>query len=190
MILALLIGFVIGSVPTADWLARLTGVSLRQEGSGNPGANNAFRLGGVGLAIPVLLVEVAKGVAAVWVGAEAAGSAGAALGGIGATAANIYNPWFKGRGGKGLAITAGALAAAWPLWLPIAVVTIGAGLAYFRRTGPAALVALGVVCAVALVGLARPLGSGWLIPDPGWAAAVALGATLLILPKQIGDARR
>jgi hypothetical protein len=42
---AVLLGYLLGSIPTANGLARLRGVDLRKAGSGNPGVNNARRLG-------------------------------------------------------------------------------------------------------------------------------------------------
>jgi glycerol-3-phosphate acyltransferase PlsY len=63
-----LVGYLIGSVPTALWLGKLWGVDLRRGGTGNPGANNARRLGGNTLALLVLIVEITKGLLAVVVG--------------------------------------------------------------------------------------------------------------------------
>ena len=66
--LAAITGYLIGSVPTAVWLGKLWGVDLRRGGTGNPGANNARRLGGLPLAFLVLVVEMAKGMTAVAAG--------------------------------------------------------------------------------------------------------------------------
>lgn len=57
--LALIAGYPIGSIPTANAIAGLFGIDLRSEGSGNPGANNARHLGGPGLSIAILSVEAA-----------------------------------------------------------------------------------------------------------------------------------
>lgn len=59
-LLGLMTGYLIGSLPTADWLGRAAGVDLRRDGSGNPGANNARTLGGLGLGVRVLAMEVTK----------------------------------------------------------------------------------------------------------------------------------
>lgn len=53
-----------------------------------PGTKNALRLGGPALAAAVLLVEVSKGVVALWLGTMLAGQAGA-VAGIGATLGNV-----------------------------------------------------------------------------------------------------
>ena len=75
ILLAALAGYAIGSVPTAVWLGRLWRVDLLRDGSGNPGANNARRLGGHTLAILILIIEVAKGLTAVVVGLAMGGEA-------------------------------------------------------------------------------------------------------------------
>ncbi len=59
--LAALVGYLIGSMPTANVLAGLWGIDLRTSGSHNPGANNARRLGGPILALLVFVVEIGKG---------------------------------------------------------------------------------------------------------------------------------
>ena len=185
---ALLLGILVGGLPTADWLASSRGIDLRSRGSGNPGTNNALRTGGPTLAAAVLAAERAKGAAAVAAGQALAGVAGAALGGIGATAANVYNPWRRFRGGKGLALTAGTLALAWPAGLLVLVAVIGVGVAIFRRSGPAALVAL--ACYIGLATLGRSALGGGLVDHPGWVVAMAVGQCAAMAPKHVADALR
>ena len=186
----LLTGMVVGSLPSADLLARVWGVDLRTGGTGNPGANNALRLGGRKLAAAVVTAEFAKGVLAVWLGRQLGEDAGGALAAVGATAGNVYNPWFRFRGGKGLAITGGILAAAWPPMLAALVVVIAVSLAAFRRSGPAALLTLGVYVAGAVVGLVVDLPVGWGITSPGWLAIMAIGSTAIMTPKHLVDTLR
>lgn len=183
---ALVVGYLVGSAPTADWLARRRGIDLRSTGSGNPGTNNALRTGGPRLAAAVLVVELAKGAAAVWAGHYLGGAAGAALATTAATAANVYNPWFRLRGGKGLAITGGTLAVAWPSALLVLVAVIGLGVALLRRSGPAALLTLAGYVALAAWG---PLGGG-LVDEPGWLMAMAVGQSALMAPKHLADTFR
>ncbi|MEQ1549059.1 MAG: glycerol-3-phosphate acyltransferase, partial [Chakrabartia sp.] len=64
--LALLIGYALGSVPFGLILTRVMGAGdLRQIGSGNIGATNVLRTGRKGLAAATLLLDMAKGAAAV-----------------------------------------------------------------------------------------------------------------------------
>ena len=65
---AAVIGFLIGTIPTATMIARRLGVDLLGGGSKNPGANNALRLGGRRLGAIVLGIEIAKGAAAFIIG--------------------------------------------------------------------------------------------------------------------------
>ena len=63
---ALLLGYLLGSIPFGMLLTRLTGAGdLRKIGSGNIGATNVLRTGRTGLAAATLLLDMAKGTAAV-----------------------------------------------------------------------------------------------------------------------------
>lgn len=187
MIWALSLGVAVGSLPSAPLLARLRGADLMRSGSANPGANNALRLGGPWLAAAVLMVEVGKGVLAVWAGSRIDGSAGAALAGAGATLGNVYNPWLGFRGGKGLAITGGTVLAAWPLLGALLLAVIAAAVGRLRRSGPASLLTLAIylLAAIATVGLT---GAGrWLVDDGRWMAAMAALGTAAMAPKHLAD---
>lgn len=134
--------YLIGSVPTASLLARLAGIDLRREGSGNPGANNALRTGGPMLAVSVLAVEAAKGCAAVWTADSVADEWGVVVGGVAAVAGNVFNVWHGFSGGKGLGISLGVLFAAWPWVLPLLISLIVLAAIITRSAGLAALTAL------------------------------------------------
>ena len=191
ILVALLAGYVVGSIPSAELLGRMWGVDLRRGGSGNPGANNARRLGGMGLATVVLLVEMAKGVAAVLMGLALAGSWGAVLAGLGAIAGNVYNVWYRFQGGKGLGITAGVVLAMWPAaFLPI-IVVIGIAALITRSTGKGALVAMAALNLFALlwVLLQIPQGPWGIVPGIGY-LVLSVGATLILFRKHLEDAIR
>ncbi|HEX2155093.1 MAG TPA: glycerol-3-phosphate acyltransferase [Acidimicrobiia bacterium] len=188
--LAFLLGVLIGSLPTAGWLARLRGIDLRQAGTANPGTNNALQLGGPVLAASVLAVEIAKGAAAVWLGQRLGADSGAALAGVGATVGNVYNPWYGFRGGKGLAITGGTILAAWPLLVPVLALVIGVSVAVMRRSGPAALITLFAYLGAALVGLEVTLPGRGVIDDAVWAVVLAAGQSAVMAPKHLTDTLR
>lgn len=181
IVVALLIGFLIGGAPTADWLARRVGFDLRGAGSGNPGANNALRLGGRRLALQVLTVEVLKGVACAVLGGLLAGAPGMVLAGTGAVAGNVFNPYRRLQGGQGLAIAAGVLFAAIPAAGLAGVATIGLAVWVLRRSAPAALVALTVVVLFAAWLPATP----WGVTDPSQAVLLALSILVIVGPKQV-----
>lgn len=148
--LALLGGYLLGSIPFGIVLTRLAGAGdLRAIGSGNIGATNVLRTGRKGLAALTLILDMAKGAAAVLI----AGTLDPALGilaGMGAFLGHLYPLWLRFRGGKGVATLLGiALALHWPSGLAFAIVWIGA-MALTRYSsvgGMAAVVVLPVAAA-------------------------------------------
>lgn len=123
---ALLIGYLLGSIPFGVILTRLGGAGdLRAIGSGNIGATNVLRTGRKGLAAATLLLDMLKGVVAVllvaWAfpGDEPLAAAGAFIG-------HCYPVWLRFRGGKGVATLMGiVLALHWPSGVVYAVVWLG-----------------------------------------------------------------
>ncbi|MGA2822960.1 MAG: glycerol-3-phosphate 1-O-acyltransferase PlsY [Bacteroidales bacterium] len=68
LILEILLAYIIGSIPSAVWVGKLFySTDVRQHGSGNAGATNVIRVLGYKAGIPVLLIDVFKGWAAVQV---------------------------------------------------------------------------------------------------------------------------
>ncbi|ODP35992.1 glycerol-3-phosphate 1-O-acyltransferase PlsY [Sphingomonas turrisvirgatae] len=123
--LALLLGYLLGSIPFGVLLTRWGGAGdLRSVGSGNIGATNVLRTGRKGLAAATLLLDLAKGAAAVLI-AEAMWPGTAPLAAAGAFFGHCYPVWLRFRGGKGVATLMGiALALHWPVGLVYAVVWI------------------------------------------------------------------
>jgi glycerol-3-phosphate acyltransferase PlsY len=131
LLLALAVGYLLGSIPFGVVLTRLTGAGdLRRIGSGNIGATNVLRTGKKGLAAATLLGDMLKGTVAVlmarWLGPDAALAAG-----LGAFLGHLFPVWLGFRGGKGVATYLGVLLGlAWPaalafaaIWLAVAFVT-------------------------------------------------------------------
>lgn len=186
--LAAVIAYFIGSIPTAGWLGKLWSIDLRRQGSGNPGTANALSTGGARLAITVLLVEMAKGAAAVLIGSAIAGDPGAVAAGLAAATGNLFNVWYRFKGGKGLGITAGILLVAWPWVLPAAVAVIGISAWATRSSGGATVIAVSFLAVASLLWGPLDLPTGW-----GIAASLlpwlGIGLGILILPKSIRGAR-
>lgn len=107
--LAIVAGFVLGSVPFAWLLAwHLARVDLRAAGSGNVGAANAFRSAGRAIGLTVLCLDVAKGAAAVWLARTLGVSEVVVVGaGVAAVVGHVKSPWLRFRGGKGVATACG-----------------------------------------------------------------------------------
>ncbi len=122
-ILAVLLAYIAGSVPTAVWAGKLFhGIDVREHGSGNAGATNTIRVLGWKTGIPVLIIDLAKG----WLGASLPALLNAApegsseltvlkiVCGMAAIIGHVF-PLLAGfRGGKGVATTFGVLLALHP----------------------------------------------------------------------------
>ncbi len=136
-LLALLLGYALGSIPFGLLLARAAGKGdIRQVGSGNIGATNVLRTGSKGLAAAVLLLDFAKGLVPVlvagWLVSDDAarihGSFGLVEGtksfaALGAVLGHCFPVWLKFKGGKGVATSAGvSFGIAWPIGLAYALV--------------------------------------------------------------------
>ncbi|KQM26738.1 glycerol-3-phosphate acyltransferase [Sphingomonas sp. Leaf11] len=123
---ALLIGYLLGSIPWGILLTRIAGAGdLRAIGSGNIGATNVLRTGRKGLAAATLLLDLLKGAAAVWIvaalfpGEELVAGAAAFVG-------HCYPLWLRFRGGKGVATMMGVVVALSPIaGLVYAIVWLG-----------------------------------------------------------------
>ncbi len=184
---AALIGYLLGTLPTAQALGSLWDVDLRREGSGNPGANNARRLGGLGLAGLVLGVEAAKGVAAVLLGFVLAGDAGAVTAGISAVAGNVYNVWYRFRGGKGLGISAGVLSTLWPPGFVICLAVIVLSVLITRSSGFSALATIATLNTIGVGWWLFDWPNGWGIAQPELLVVLAIGITVVIWRKHWTD---
>ena len=120
MIPAILIGYLVGSLPIGYLVAQSArGVDLRRVGSGNVGATNVYRTAGLPIAIAVVIADVGKGAAAVML----AGSLNPVAAGIAAVVGHIYPVWLRFRGGKGVATASGVFAVLAPIATLVAAVT-------------------------------------------------------------------
>jgi len=126
-LLVMALGYLLGSVPFGLILTRLTGAGdLRAIGSGNIGATNVLRTGRKGLAAATLLLDLAKGAAAVLLARRIGGEGVAALGGAAAVLGHCFPVWLRFKGGKGVATLMGVcLGLAWPIGAIYAAVWLG-----------------------------------------------------------------
>lgn len=177
--LAAVAGYLVGSVPTAGLLGRLWGVDLRTEGSGNPGTRNAIVTGGKLLGVTVLLVEAVKGYAAVELGGYLADDQGVIAAGIGAVAGNVFNVWYRFQGGKGLGISLGILAGAWPTVLPFVLGVIVLAVVMTRSAGLASLATMAALIVLAVMWGINDWATGGVEPDDSL-LILAVGMTLIM----------
>jgi glycerol-3-phosphate acyltransferase PlsY len=145
---AALLGYLIGSIPFGLLLSKAAGKGdIREIGSGNIGATNVLRAGSKWLAAATLLLDMAKGFAAVLI-AWLWFPEGIPVAALAAVVGHCFPVWLKFRGGKGVATNAGvSFGLGWPIGVAYAVVWLGV-LALSRISSLAGMTAV-VAAAVA-----------------------------------------
>jgi glycerol-3-phosphate acyltransferase PlsY len=136
--------YLLGATPTAYLAGRLArGIDLREHGSKNLGATNVYRVLGWRWAIPVALIDIAKGAIPVALfGRWAAGGPWLAVGlGIAAVLGHVFSPFMRFKGGKGVATALGVFLALAPVAVLIAVPVWGGSLWLTGYVSLASLVA-------------------------------------------------
>ncbi|MGI9353634.1 MAG: glycerol-3-phosphate 1-O-acyltransferase PlsY [Rhizobiaceae bacterium] len=154
VLLSLLLGYLLGSVPFGLLIAKIGGAGdVRSIGSGNIGATNVLRTGRKGLAFLTLLGDGLKGTLAVLISLATTGLAIPAA--FGAFLGHLFPVWLGFRGGKGIATYAGLLLAfSWVALLTFAGVWLGVA-ATTRYSSLAALCAT-IATPIALYLMDRP----------------------------------
>jgi glycerol-3-phosphate acyltransferase PlsY len=154
-LLAVVIGYLLGSCPFGYWAGRLKGVDLRTQGSGNTGGTNAVRVLGPRVGVPALLLDIAKGAAAVLIASQLGGTGTEVLAAAAAMLGHSRSIFLGFQGGKAVATGAGAMLALVPeLMLPVAVVWVVVGL-LTRYISVASMVSA-VVLAVGVIVTGQP----------------------------------
>jgi len=164
-IVAIVFGYLVGSIPFALLLTRRQGIELRNVGSRNPGAANVLRSAGIGRAVAVLLLDAAKGTVAVGAARVMSDDVAVATGaGLAAIVGHIYPVWCGFRGGKGVAASAGVFAMLAPLATAIALFVFVATIAATRFISAGSIAgALALPVAAAVGNLPNPVVAGTLL---------------------------
>ena len=160
---AVVVGYLVGALSPATLAARRGGVDLRGIGSGNPGASNVGRALGRRTGVVVAVLDVLKGLVPA-AGFGLVDHRAGLLAGFAAVLGHVSSPFLRGRGGKGVATTAGAVLGSQPLWAPVLLVVWLAVLAARRWIALASMSAALSLLVVAVV----------LREDRVWAAGLAL----------------
>ena len=163
LLLAAAVGYAIGSLSPATWIARASGVDLAHEGSGNPGATNTGRVLGAKYGVLVFVLDLLKGFFPTLAFLLWQGEVPGLVAGFAAVMGHVTSPLLRGRGGRGVATAFGALLAAAP------------------STAAAALVVFVLVALVTRwVALASVLAA--------WTVAIAAVATEIARPESTDEA--
>lgn len=122
LLLIFLFSFVLGSIPSAFWAGKVKGIDIREHGSGNVGATNAYRVLGAKVGVLVLLADGLKGAAAAYLGLQYGGDLLGIAAGITAMFGHSFSPFVGFKGGKGVATGAGMIFGLFPM---IGLVCVG-----------------------------------------------------------------
>ena len=120
-VLAITIGYLLGSIPFAFLLTRRRGFDLRRVGSGNVGASNVLRTSGVPAAVAAMCLDAVKGSLAVLVAQGlTSGPMPTVAAGFASVIGHIHPVWLGFRGGKGVATAAGVFSVLAPAAVAVA----------------------------------------------------------------------
>ncbi len=163
LILALIIAYLLGSVPAGFLLVRFyTGTDIRAVGSGRTGSTNVLRAGGSKVALMTGVLDVLKSASAVWIAQRLlpGNEWAAALAGVAAIIGHNYSVFIGFKGGAGGAPTIGA---AFALWAPslLVVVPLGAAIWYFIGYASVATMSFSLILTALFTYRAYALGAPW-----------------------------
>ncbi|MDW3024838.1 MAG: glycerol-3-phosphate 1-O-acyltransferase PlsY [Alphaproteobacteria bacterium] len=159
-IIGIVVSYLLGSIPMGLILTKMMGRGdLRRVGSGNIGATNVMRVGGLRMAGLAWLLDMAKAILAVFIGKYIGGDAFGAWCGFVAIVGHCYPVWLRFKGGKGISSLFGVLLAV----SPVAFVVCGVEwLLVALTSGFSSLGAVVVFCLIPVLGFV--IG-----PDTGFA---------------------
>lgn len=182
-VLAIVVGYAIGAINPAALVARTFGIDLAHIGSGNPGATNVGRALGPRWAVLVGFLDILKGFVPAFAFGLLVSQTAGELAGVAAVAGHVTSPFLRGRGGKGVATTLGAILGVQPILAIPVLVGFGIGVAVSRRVGIGAVSGAVVLTLSGLVGYLL----GW-IDAADMAFAVVLG--LLVVWRHVRNIRQ
>lgn len=182
-------GYFLGTIPSADLVARRAGTDVRSAGSGNPGAANVASVVGPAAGLVVLIADITKGAVAARLGARLAGAAGADLAATAAVVGHCHPVWTGFRGGKGVATSVGQVLATLPVYFPIdaAVAIATSALPWWKQRAFAATMTSSIVwVGSATIVWRRSLRTGWGVPAGPTLPLAALASSSVIARRFLG----
>jgi glycerol-3-phosphate acyltransferase PlsY len=176
-VLAVVIAYFCGTIPTAIVVARSKGIDITTFGSGNPGASNVGRALGTRYFVLVMVVDAAKGAvpAAIMLGDRPVAYACGAAAIIG----HVFPVTRRFRGGKGIATGAGVVLAVQPLVMLAAFAAWLSVMKVSKKASVASIVSVPVVVVGFVV-------SG----SPGWELWSIVGLGILVEIRHVSNIKR
>jgi glycerol-3-phosphate acyltransferase PlsY len=178
-VLAVVGAYALGTFPTGVLVAKKEGHEVLDEGSGNPGASNVYRVAGFRAGAVVLIGDALKGVIAASVGYAIDNRELALVCGLAAVVGHCFPVQRWGKGGKGVAAAGGLALVLFP-WLLIVLLAVWVVIA--RVLNKASLGSL-------VVAVAAPIGVA-IMGRPGHEVALVGVVCLLIIARHHGNIRR
>lgn len=139
--LTIIIAYALGSISPSIIMGKLAGIDIKKEGSGNAGATNTLRVLGKKAAIITLLIDISKGVIAVYLAGCLFGDLHSYIACIFVILGHIFPIWYNFKGGKGVAVSFGALLAVNPLIAVSALLVVIVFVLLFRMVSLGSIMA-------------------------------------------------
>jgi glycerol-3-phosphate acyltransferase PlsY len=157
MILPVIIGYLIGSIPFGLIAGKLRGIDIRKVGSGNIGATNIYRTFGIATALTVFALDLLKGTAAVLISNMIFPSPLiAVISGLAAVIGHMYPVFIGFKGGKGSATGLGILLGIAPDIFVIAIVYVALAIAVTRYVSVTSITSV-ILLAMLMFALHKPV---------------------------------
>ena len=173
------VAYLVGTFPSALWVARANGIDIRQVGSGNPGASNITRALGWKRGVWVFVLDAAKGALAAGAGLLVAGRPAGYVLGAAAVVGHVFPVWQRFHGGKGVATGGGVAAVVAPIAF---VVLVALWFLISRLTGKASVASIVIVALL-------PVGVG-IESRSWWQVFAIIGVCALVMARHAGNIGR
>ena len=155
--------YLIGNFSSAYILGKtFKRTDIRTYGSGNAGATNALRVFGKKLGVAAFILDILKGVLAVYIGGQIMGYKGRLIAAVLVVLGHDWPIFLKFKGGKGIATSLGVLVL---LHWPTAVVCIIIGVLVIIKTKYVSLGSIIAACLVPIIGtiMNRPFNKDYFV---------------------------
>lgn len=173
------LGYLLGTVPTAQLVGGRIGRDPTSEGSGNPGATNVYRTGGAKAGALVFVGDLLKGMAATGVGWWAGGRELALVCGAAAVLGHVFPATRRLRGGKGVATAIGMVLVVFPL-LAMGALVLWAVIVKATRKVSLASIVLAALLPVGVAVVGRPIVE----------VAIVVAVALLVVARHANNIER
>ncbi len=133
---AIIISYLVGSIPFSYVIGKANGVDIRFAGSNNPGASNVLRCCGKRAGILAYMLDIGKGMLAVFITYLLLGNSSLILVASGFTAilGHVFSVFLSFKGGKGVATSAGVMFVLAPVSILISLIFFFIGLFLSKKT--------------------------------------------------------